>query len=365
MLMNRALCRSWLSHVPYRFQVPQVRGDPTLPAGRRHILGTGTTIPWRPPSGGGGRHFHGNRHRNSNVKPLPAEQQTPAENPTVPSRNIIKAVAFTGAFSLGCFAGATIMEYENTRSMILAKAKQARFGWWQSRSLGERDSWSQLKQDIRRQWDSLTPGDKVFAPLLVFNVLAFALWRVPSMRNTMMTYFTSNPAARVVCWPMFLSTFSHYSAMHIFANMYVLHSFANASVLSMGKEQFMAVYLSAGVFSSLVSVLYKAGTRQTGMSLGASGAIMAVLAYVCAQYPDTQLSILFLPTLTFSAGAAIKVIMGIDFAGCVLGWKFFDHAAHLGGAMFGIFWAQYGAQMWAKRIGLLNYYHELRRTKHK
>lgn len=67
-----------------------------------------------------------------------------------------------------------------------------------------------------------------------------------------------------------------------------------------------------------------------------SGAIMTVLAYVCAQYPDTQLSILFLPTITFSAGAAIKVIMGIDFAGCVMGWKFFDHAAHLGGAAFGM-----------------------------
>lgn len=29
---------------------------------------------------------------------------------------------------------------------------------------------------------------------------------------------------------------------------------------------------------------------------------MAILAYVCAQYPDTQLSILFLPMFTFSAG---------------------------------------------------------------
>ncbi|XP_032591072.1 presenilins-associated rhomboid-like protein, mitochondrial isoform X2 [Drosophila grimshawi] len=285
-----------------------------------------------------------------------------AEGGIVPSKNIVKAIAFTGAFSIGCFAGAAIIEYENTRSMI-SKVKQARF--WQNRSIVDRDGIWKLKQDVQRFWDSLSPGDKTFAPLLVCNLLAFALWRLPAMRNTMMTYFTSNPAARIVCWPMFLSTFSHYSVMHIFANMYVLHSFSNAAVLSMGKEQFMAVYLSAGVFSSLMSVLYKAGTKQPGMSLGASGAIMTVLAYVCAQYPDTQLSILFLPAVTFSAGAAIKVIMGIDFAGCVMGWKFFDHAAHLGGAMFGIFWAQYGAQVWAKRIGLLKYYHELRRTKEK
>ncbi|XP_030370100.1 presenilins-associated rhomboid-like protein, mitochondrial isoform X2 [Scaptodrosophila lebanonensis] len=354
MLIHRALCRGWSTQVALHPTAPPT-ALPLHPC-RQNLL---PRRHWQPPA----RQIHGHRQRSSNMKPTIAEPVP--ESGAVPSVNVIKAVAFTGAFSFGCFAGATIMEYENTRSMILAKAKQARFGWWQSRSLVDRDTWSQLKHDIKRHWDTLTPGDKMFAPIFVFNVLAFALWRVPALRTTMMTYFTSNPAARVVCWPMFLSTFSHYSAMHIFANMYVLHSFCNAAVLSMGKEQFLAVYLSAGVISSLMSVLYKAGTRQAGMSLGASGAIMAVLAYVCAQYPDTQLSILFVPGLTFSAGAAIKVIMGIDFAGCVLGWKFFDHAAHLGGALFGIFWANYGAQVWAKRISLLNYYHELRRTKQK
>ncbi|KAM8711893.1 hypothetical protein ACLKA7_012406 [Drosophila subpalustris] len=332
MLINRALCHSWLTQVTFRYHANIAS---RLQACRHNQPPQRF---WQPPV----RHFHAHRPRSSNIKPNLGEPA--ADGNTVPTNNVIKAIAFTGAFSVGCFAGATIMEYENTRN---------------------RDSWWQLKQDVRRYWDSLSPGDKTFAPILVCNLLAFALWRVPAMRTTMLTYFTSNPAARIVCWPMFLSTFSHYSVMHIFANMYVLHSFSNAAVLSMGKEQFMAVYLSAGVFSSLMSVLYKAGTRNPGMSLGASGAIMTVLAYVCAQYPETQLSILFLPTVTFSAGAAIKVIMGIDFAGCVMGWKFFDHAAHLGGAMFGIFWAHYGAQLWAKRISLLNYYHELRRTKQK
>lgn len=79
---------------------------------------------------------------------------------------------------------------------------------------------------------------------------------------------------------------------------------------------------------------------------------MAILGYVCTQYPDTKLGIIFLPMLTFSAGAvsifdkhnsywmfllqAIKVIVGLDTAGVLLGWKFFDHAAHLGGAATGM-----------------------------
>lgn len=34
-----------------------------------------------------------------------------------------------------------------------------------------------------------------------------------------------------------------------------------------------------------------------------SGAIMAVLGYVCTQYPDTKLGIIFLPFFVFSAGS--------------------------------------------------------------
>ncbi|KNC33302.1 hypothetical protein FF38_06061 [Lucilia cuprina] len=292
----------------------------------------------------------------------PALQPFEPPSGSVPSGNVFKALVFTGAFSLGSFLGATVLEYENTRNMMLEKARQAKLGWLRKKSNHE-DSWENIKRDIRRLWDQLAPGEKVFVPICAFNVLVFGLWRIPSLRGTMMKYFCSNPAARTVCWPMFLSTFSHYSAFHLFANMYVLHSFSNAAILSLGKEQFLAVYLSAGVIASLSSVLYKALTLQAGLSLGASGAIMAVLAYVCAQYPDTQLSILFLPMVTFSAGSAIKVIMGIDLAGCIMGWKFFDHAAHLGGAIFGLFWAFYGMDLWQKRVPFLTMYHDWRKTK--
>ncbi|ENN77451.1 hypothetical protein YQE_06275, partial [Dendroctonus ponderosae] len=33
---------------------------------------------------------------------------------------------------------------------------------------------------------------------------------------------------------------------------------------------------------------------------------------------------------------AIKFIVGLDTAGVLMGWKFFDHAAHLGGAATGV-----------------------------
>uniref|UniRef100_A0A8C4GYF1 rhomboid protease n=2 Tax=Dicentrarchus labrax TaxID=13489 RepID=A0A8C4GYF1_DICLA len=136
--------------------------------------------------------------------------------------------------------------------------------------------------------------------------------------------------------PMLLSTFSHFSFFHLAANMYVLWSFSTSAVSMLGREQFMAVYLSAGVVSTFVSYICKMATGRFGPSLGASGAIMTVLAAVCTKMPEAKLAIIFLPMFTFTAANALKAIVAMDTAGVVLGWKFFDHAAHLGGALFGV-----------------------------
>lgn len=93
---------------------------------------------------------------------------------------------------------------------------------------------------------------------------------------------------------------------------------------------------------------------------------MTVLAAVCTKMPEAKLAIIFLPMFTFTAAnvrrctcrtalaapvrllhhelilplslslQALKVIVAMDTAGVVLGWRFFDHAAHLGGALFGV-----------------------------
>ncbi|XP_055639803.1 presenilins-associated rhomboid-like protein, mitochondrial [Toxorhynchites rutilus septentrionalis] len=273
-----------------------------------------------------------------------------------------RSVVFTVAFSTGSFVGVTIWEYETVRSRAInALRSKLNLNWFKEKVNSSRQEVDLWRKDINSWWNRLTPGERIFAPICALNVIVFGLWRLPRLQPMMIRYFASNPAAKAVCWPMFLSTFSHYSLFHIAANMYVLHSFSHAAVATLGREQFLGLYLSAGVIASFASHLFKTVMAQPGLSLGASGAIMAILAYVCTVYPDTQLSIVFLPMFTFSAGAAIKVIMGIDLAGVVLGWKIFDHAAHLGGAVFGMFWAYYGSQrIWPLREHFVGYWHELR-----
>jgi rhomboid-like protein len=55
---------------------------------------------------------------------------------------------------------------------------------------------------------------------------------------------------------MVLSSFSHYSVFHMVANMYVLWTFSTSIVSLLGREQFIAVYLSAGTNTPLLGSKY-------------------------------------------------------------------------------------------------------------
>merc|ERR1719422_208353 len=108
-----------------------------------------------------------------------------------------------------------------------------------------------------------------------------------------MKYFTSLPGNPNIS--LVLSAFSHFNLWHIAANMYVLWSFANVSLNLFGKEQWLAVYLSAASISAFASLANKVlrGPTMLAPSLGASGAIMCLLGAVCVTHPDARLSIAF------------------------------------------------------------------------
>ena len=62
-------------------------------------------------------------------------------------------------------------------------------------------------------------------------------------------------SAGATCLPMILSVFSHYSLWHLGINMYVLWSFSGSIGSLLGKEQFLAMYLSAGELLNYQSLL--------------------------------------------------------------------------------------------------------------
>lgn len=273
-------------------------------------------------------------------------------------RRLVKPMFFTVGFTGCAFGSAAIWQYESLKSRVQSYFDQVQADWLERLRPQKRGD---TRKEINQWWNSLSEGQRTVTGIIAVNAVVFCCWRVPSLQRFMIRYFTANPASKTLCSPMVLSTFSHFSFFHLAANMYVLWSFSSSAVSMLGREQFMAFYLSAGVISTMLSYVSKTATGRFGPSLGASGAIMAVLAAVCTKMPEAKLAIIFLPMFTFTAGNALKAIIALDSAGLVLGWRFFDHAAHLGGALFGMWYILFGnEQIWKNREPFVKLWHDFR-----
>uniref|UniRef100_A0A915PEB3 rhomboid protease n=1 Tax=Setaria digitata TaxID=48799 RepID=A0A915PEB3_9BILA len=202
------------------------------------------------------------------------------------------------------------------------------------------------------KYRQLRDGVKCTFVLVGINMIVMLMWGIKSWQLFMWRWFTNSFASKALCLPMVLSAFSHANMLHLVLNMYVLNTFAPLSIDQfLGIEQFWAFYITAAAVSSLAGITHKCLIRTNRRALGASGAIMALLVYTCMKMPDARLKIVFIPHFDFSAKSAVSGMIAFDFICLLLGFKMFDHAAHLGGSLFGLFYGIYGQHFIWKKYG--------------
>lgn len=133
----------------------------------------------------------------------------------------------------------------------------------------------------------------------------------------------------------------HADIGHLFFNMFSLYSFGNAleHILdglfgSVGWIVYLFFYISALAISSIPTYV-KNKHNASHMSLGASGAISAVVFAVIVVFPTTKLGILLLP---FEVPAFIFGILYVVLSAYLdkRGGGSVNHSAHLFGALYGI-----------------------------
>jgi len=252
---------------------------------------------------------------------------------------------------------------------------------------------------VLQYWVNTREGMQVCLKVAGFNTLIWCAWQVPRFENFMTKYFLHNPlSGRSI--GLLASVFSHKSLVHLAFNMIALSSFGSTTFLWMEKAQsesesrtqestaqyhFIAYFISAGLFSSLVSHIATARVRfpravvelatrarskevieaeakglsklammqQSSItrnsilpSLGSSGAVYATLITTALAFPDTQVGLIFPPTPPVSIQTGVSALVALDLIGAVRGWRMFDHWAHLGGAAFGALYWKYGAHFW-------------------
>lgn len=188
------------------------------------------------------------------------------------------------------------------------------------------------------------------------------------------------PLSATPALSMLLSVFSHHSPLHLAINMYVLHSFSGSLIQMVGAGDFLTLLVGGGtftflrftaclngcsmklfigkrhihppplcvpflivtgVFASFFSLLRKAARRSPVPSLGASGGVCAVLGAFSMLYPQGRLCIPFLVDVvphSFPARDAVWALVGLELVCAVFlaSRSPIDHAAHLGGLLFGM-----------------------------
>ncbi|KAI1962443.1 hypothetical protein LOZ58_002785 [Ophidiomyces ophidiicola] len=199
---------------------------------------------------------------------------------------------------------------------------------------------------------SFPPAAATVIGLIGANVAVFLLWRAfPPAWRFLNKFFISVPL-----YPYSLSSigcvFSHQQLRHLGANMCILWFVGTKLHDEVGRGNFLALYLSAGVFSSITSLMaHVLGNKLTVTSLGASGAISGLVAAWCFLHSNDKLTIAFLPRNwqeMFSANGStfLAVIVLIEIITLVSPFRIasMDHWAHLGGyatgAVVGWLWKE-------------------------
>lgn len=133
--------------------------------------------------------------------------------------------------------------------------------------------------------------------------------------------------------------FLHADLMHLFFNMLTLYFFGPIVIQAFGDIGFLMVYFGSIILGNLFSLfLYK--NQSWYSAIGASGGVSGILFAAIAVFPHLELFLFFIPI-------PIKgYIFGVLYFGysvyMMLNPKPHDnigHAAHLGGAFFGLVYA--------------------------
>ena len=125
--------------------------------------------------------------------------------------------------------------------------------------------------------------------------------------------------------------FAHGGFLHILFNMYALWLFGTVLERVWGPKKFLIFYLVCGLAAGLTEMFMVTG----GAAIGASGAIMGLLAAFAYTFPNTQFYILPFP-FPIKAKYMAAIYAAIDLFGGFSGsTDNIAHFAHLGGLVMG------------------------------
>lgn len=173
--------------------------------------------------------------------------------------------------------------------------------------------------------------------LMIVNVVVFLLQLILGNGFTILFGLTPNAWSNGMYWQLLTYMFLHSPGflLHLLTNMLALYLLGPEVERGMGGKHFLVMYLISGILGGAGWLLLNAG----GLCIGASGAVMGMLASFAALYPKQRLAFIFLPMFSFKAWQVVVFFGGLE----LLAYLFrpdssIAHTVHLAGGVAGCFY---------------------------
>jgi rhomboid-like protein len=206
--------------------------------------------------------------------------------------------------------------------------------WFESARRPGHVDWS------RRAREDQERSQQVLYGLIAVNLLVFVAWtqaRSGPLAETLLLNFLcsveSVSSGRV--WTLLTACFSQMDVSHLLFNMLALWVFGQDVGRALGSRTLLQLYVVGGIVSMLAHVAFGLVTGVDVPALGASGSVMAISVLFAALFPQRTLLIMFV--VPMPAAAAVGLYILLDVFGIFGGGRGnIAHAAHLGGAAYGL-----------------------------
>ena len=171
--------------------------------------------------------------------------------------------------------------------------------------------------------------------LLIINGLVFLL-QISTEKSSFAEYIAYGQllplnSGYFRVWQPITYMFMHGGFSHIIFNMITLWMFGRILENFWGSKRFLQFYLICGIVAAAAHLL-----TSDGAAVGASGAIMGLMAAFAYLFPNTELYLFFVP-IPIKAKYVIPGLMALDVFGVIYPTSSDNvaHWAHLGGALAG------------------------------
>ena len=172
--------------------------------------------------------------------------------------------------------------------------------------------------------------------LLGLNILVYVMWTQLLPASFMGEHFLLS--ARHIeagnYWTILTTAFSHYDFNHLLFNMIALWVFGREVEQVIGSKGLLRLYIMGALIAGLGHLGFNLMSYTDVPALGASGAVMAIAVQYGALFPKRVLMINFF--IPVPAAIAVAGYVLLDIRGMFGSGDGIAHAAHLGGAVYGI-----------------------------